>query len=210
MYKTYFKTTLAHHELKAKNRYAPDGLKHCNGVCQDYREKSEFSGTKMICRDCMNLLNLAKKQIEEDRISLKEFKDNPQIVKDGEIVVGETRKCQVCNDVKTLNNFEAMKKSCKSCRSIQAVTRNYKDLDKTIQNIERLKEHLDQLKNYLVQVPKDKLTLIVKHYQVGRKSSDTKAVMVCKLVEHFRKFLHPTLCQGGCGSVLQKEFQFFL
>ena len=43
MYRKYLTISLPTQTLNKKNQYAPDGIKFCNGLCQD------FTTTKMIC-----------------------------------------------------------------------------------------------------------------------------------------------------------------
>jgi hypothetical protein len=38
--------------LKEKNREAPDGLKYCNAVCQDYLPMASFLEVHEICNHC--------------------------------------------------------------------------------------------------------------------------------------------------------------
>jgi hypothetical protein len=206
MYRTYLQKTLPMTELKACNRAAPSGIKYCNGFCQELREKTDFSGTKMICNRCRNLLNLGKKQIKTGTITLEQFKENPDIVYgvDGVIITEKT--CKTCKETKPILEFDSNKKECKACRLIRTNTRN-KDIETYIQDINTLKENLHKLKSFVEKIPKNKLIKVISHFKVGRKATDTKAVMVSNAVEHFRCLLNPMLCQGGCGYTLQEEFK---
>ena len=69
MYRQYLKSSLDSTELKEINRNTPEGVKYCNGICQDYRDKSTFSGQKVYCNSCRNLMNMAEKQIETRRLA---------------------------------------------------------------------------------------------------------------------------------------------
>ena len=80
MYRTFVKLSLSQTDLIIKNKSAPDDLKYCNMVCQDYINTSAFSKQKSICNNCRNLLNLAEKQVNESKITIEEFMENPQIV----------------------------------------------------------------------------------------------------------------------------------
>lgn len=42
-------------------------------------------------------------------------------------------------------------------------------------------------------MPKDKLIRIISHFNVGRKSTDTKERMVYNTIEHFKKLLNPNM-----------------
>lgn len=68
-----------------------------------------------------------------------------------------------------------------------------------------MKVNLQELEKYIINICKDKLTCIISHYSIGRKSSDTKPIMIQKIITHFRKLQDPKLCRGGCGFTLEKE-----
>ena len=42
MYRQYFKSTINTDKLKEINRNAPEGVKYCNGLCQDLEKKVNF------------------------------------------------------------------------------------------------------------------------------------------------------------------------
>lgn len=211
MYRQFLKTNLDTTSLKNRNRYAPKGLKYCNGICQEFRPTSDFcmnaenTSGKYLCSQCRNLIILAEKQVKSGKITVEEFKENSNIVNGEEILVTTTRTCTVCKEEKTTNNFEKTRTQCKECRHIQSIKRN-DDTDKYISDIEKLKNNTEKLQNFLVQIPKDKLIKIISHFGAGRKSSDTKDRMVHNLTEHFKKLQNPLLCSGGCGFILQEEF----
>lgn len=206
VYRNYFKTTLSTTELKIRNKAAPDNIRYCNGTCQDYISQEEFSGQKMICRNCMNKINLANSLILRNKITLEQFRNNPNIVYSEEKIDTEVAKlCKKCKENKPLSAFEEKRRICKACRAIQKSARN-SDIDGYIRDIEKLKINILQLEKYILHIPKDKLVLIISHYSIGRKSSDTKDVMVKNTVDHFRKLLNPMLCQGGCGYELKEQF----
>lgn len=205
MYRTYLQKTLPMAELKACNRAAPEGIKYCNGFCQELRSTDDFSGTKMICNRCRNLLNLGEKQIQSGQITLELFKENPEIVYGVDGVITTEKKCKACKETKSVLEFDSNKCECKACRLIKDKTYT-SDIDTYIQDINTLKEDLHTLKSFVENLPKDKLIKIISYFGVGRKATDKKAVMVENVVEHFRCLLNPLLCQGGCGFTLQEEF----
>lgn len=43
MYRHLLKTSLNTTDLMHTNKLAPEGIKYCNFLCQDYRDKNEFS-----------------------------------------------------------------------------------------------------------------------------------------------------------------------
>jgi len=44
MYRNLLKTFLTKEEVTSRNKYAPQGVKFCNFLCQDFRKSDEFSG----------------------------------------------------------------------------------------------------------------------------------------------------------------------
>ena len=87
MYRNLLKTFLTKEELMSRNKYAPEGFKYCNFLCQDFRKSDEFSGQKVYCNDCRNKLNIAENQIQEGQITEEEFKNNPEIINGIDIIV---------------------------------------------------------------------------------------------------------------------------
>lgn len=157
----------------------------------------------------MNTINLAKKQIEDQKITLEQFKKDPTIVyknnNEEETKITIKKKCKTCKQEKNIIDFEKGRKECKSCRYIKASEQN-NNIDEYVDQIKKLKNDLTKLKTLLSHIPKDKLIIIIAKFEVGRKSTDTKDVMVENIVIHFKKLLNPFICRGGCGYTLQKEF----
>lgn len=206
MYRNLLKTSLNTTDLMHTNKLAPEGIKYCNFLCQDYRDKNEFSGIHTSCNNCRNIQNLDEKQISEKKITLEQFKENPEIINGIDVVFESKKTCLICKEEKNINQFESSRSECKACKAIKTKTRNNKDIEVAIADILKAKDNLISLENYVKTISKDKLIIIISHFQVGRKSSDTKDRMVFNVVEHFRKMMTPTLCQGGCGYTLQEEF----
>ena len=205
-YRNYLKKSLNRNDLMTATKSAPEGVRYCNALCQDFRPNEEFSNNIPTCKTCRNKINLAEKQIREGTITLDEFKENSEIVDGIEVVFDTNKSCNVCKQEKSINQFEANKSVCKACRSIQAVERNNKDIDIIISDVEKAKHDLILLENFVKGIPKDKLIKVISHFEIGRKSTDKKENMVYNIVQHFRKLLQPKLCQGGCGASLQQEF----
>ena len=206
MYRIYLKNSLAHYELTEKSRNSPKGLRFCNGLCQDFRAESKFTVHKNLCRECRNLLGLAKKQIDDNKITLDQFKYNPQIVNGVDAVIETKQECKTCKQERPILSFEPKRKICKACRAIQMINRNNKDLDTHIADIQKLKNNINELKTFINHIPKDKLVLLISHFEVGRKSTDNKEKMVANMVEHFKKLANPNICLGGCGFILEQQF----
>ena len=209
MYRTYLPNSLPCNELKSRNKYAPNGVKYCNGLCQDFRNINEFSGTgsniKMICNKCRSLINLAEKQIKQNIITLEQFKENPEIVNGIDLVITSEQTCNICKELKPITSFDCNKKQCKACRAILATERN-SEIETYLTDIDNNKNNLEIIKRLVSSTPKDKLIKIISHYKIGRKSSDTKARMEHNTIEHFRSLLNPNLCMGGCGFTILTQF----
>jgi len=206
MYRQYFKSTINTDKLKEINRNAPEGVKYCNGLCQDFREKGEFSGVHVICNTCRNFMNLAENQINEKKITLEQLHENPDIVHGIDITIDTLKTCMTCKENKTMNHFDYKRNECKACRAIKSTERNNKGIDILISDIEKLKNNSNKLEKFVIDIPKDKLIKVISYFQIGRKATDTKSIMVNNVVEHFKKVMNPKLCRGGCGYELEEVF----
>ena len=182
MYRNLLKTFLTKEELMSRNKYAPEGVKYCNFLCQDFRKSDEFSGQKVYCNDCRNKLNIAEKQIQEGQITEEEFKNNPEIINGIDIVIDSFKVCNTCKENKNVEQFNIGKNNCKACLSIKNSDRNNEDLDVLYENVIKLKDNSVKLENYVLIIPKDKLVKVISHFEIGRKSSDTKDRMVNNVV----------------------------
>lgn len=205
-YRNYLKESLNRNDLMNTSKSAPKGVRYCNGLCQDFRTEEEFSNKIPTCRTCRNKINLAEKQIKEQTITLEQFKNNPDIIEGVEYTFDTKKTCNICKEEKSITQFEASKCVCKACRSIQSAERNNKGIDVLIADVEKAKNNLIVLENFVKSIPKDKLVKVISHFEIGRKSTDKKENMVYNIVNHFRKLLQPKLCQGGCGATLELEF----
>jgi hypothetical protein len=207
-YRDYLLKSLNRVELLNATKSAEDGFRYCNALCQDFRPSTEFSNNIPNCRTCRNKINLAVKFIKEETITLEQFKHNPGIVDDDEIIVFDTKKkCYCCKEEKNVFHFETNKNICKTCRHEQSVKRNDKDINILFSDIEKAKNNLPVLENFVKGIPKDRLIKVISHFNIGRKSTDKKENMVYNILNHFKNLLHPTLCQGGCGATLEEQFK---
>jgi len=206
MYKQFLTKYLSTAELKNMNKNSKDDIKYCNGLCQDLISNTLFSRSKMICRSCMNTINLAKKQIEDQKITLKQFKENPKIVyKNEEIKINIKKICKTCKQEKSITDFQAGRRECKSCRYIKPSKKN-NNIDEYLKEIKKIENDLTKLESLAKNIQKDSLIVIISKFGVGRKSTDTKEEMIEKFLLHFKKILNPFICRGCCGNILQNEF----
>ena len=210
MYRSYIPLSLTTVELRIKNKDLPENVKWCNGLCQDIRECSEFSPNKHMCKNCINSLNIAVKKVENNDITIEQFKENPNCIfdgnKDDNTGTDPLKKCVVCKEEKGASHFEEKRARCKACRAIENSTRNSKDIDTYIDTIEKLKNKIPELKHIVAGIPKDTLIKVISHFKIGRKSSDSKDKMVLNIVNHFKAQQNPYACVKGCGVTLTVQF----
>jgi hypothetical protein len=205
MYRALLHESLETDELKAQNRLAPDGVKYCNGYCQDFRELEEFTKAMMVCNECRSILRKAEARIGKGEFTAVEFRKNPAIIDGIDVDIITKRLCNTCKEEKPITHFESKKCICKGCRSIQARNRD-SDIDNALSDIEKLRLKIDDLRTYVSHIPKGKLIYIISHYQIGRKSTDTKDRMVHNTIEYFKRLLNPETCQNGCGVPSRSEY----
>jgi hypothetical protein len=208
MYRNYINTCLDVDKLKEINRNSPANTKYCNFLCQDFRDSKTVGKQRSYCNDCRNYINLAEKQFAEKKITIEQFKENPDIVYGIEIVIDTKRECITCKQNKTTNHFEKTRTECKACRSIKIAESNNKGIDTLISDINKIKDVPVSLENFLQAIPKDKLTKIISHFAVGRKATDTKNDMIYNCLQHFKKLRSPFICRGTCGFTLPTEFSY--
>lgn len=218
-YRQYFKNTLSQSQVIKKNKDKPDNQNWCNGLCQKYITEVEFTDVKTtnksktktwkskntLCKNCVNIKNLAKKAIKKKTITLEQFLENPYIVIEEDNTVTSTKTCIWCKEEKQLHHFHIDKNVCKVCRRNHTKKRD-SNINTEINDIEKIKNNYVELEVFLRKVSKGKLANILKHYKVGRKKTDVKDNMVINTVNFFKKLANPNICRGGCGSVLDTEF----
>jgi hypothetical protein len=208
-YKSYLAETLTMEEHREMNREAPEGHKFCNAICQDYVPLSEFAGIvsiKSVCNRCRSAIGKAHKAVENKQITIEDFKKNPLMFEpeEKETCIVATKYCNKCEKKKNLTDFYQSKAICKECIG-EKRSKQRTEIEEHIKDIGNLKNKLVELEKYIRNICKDKLTCIISHFNVGRKSSDKKEKMIENIIIHFRKLQDPKLCRGGCGFLLQKE-----
>jgi hypothetical protein len=204
-YKAYVARALGRDEMKEKNRNAPAGLKYCNAICQEFLEKTKFSGQHVICNQCRSMINLAEKKIGKQEITIEQFIENPHIIYGVALGVDAKKICETCKNEKSIMAFEHGRKHCNECRRLQMIKQHEAQLPCILSDIEKLKTNLVDLERYLQFHPKDIIILIMAHYQTGRTSSDVKSTMITKILNHFRSLLTPNVCRAGCGATVVAE-----
>ena len=203
-------------EQRKKALDAPKDEYWCNFLCQKFLPKESFITTKddrvniNLCGKCYNSYVLAKKFIKKGKITLEQYKEDPNIVyqKYETPVIDKIMECVECKTAKTIDKFDAKRNVCKACRLIQATERTQKDIDVAFSEIEKLKEDSNKLLFYVKRMPLDKIREVLKHYGITRTSKDKKDDMVAKIINHFEKHASPYMCRGNCGFKLQEEFAY--
>lgn len=198
MYRQLIKTTLNGDDLRARNKYAPEGVKYCNGWCQDFRPKNTFTSAQTVCNECRGKLRTAETRIKEKVFTFEEFRENPLILECIHMEIESKQTCTICHIEKPVTQFSNRKNACKACLAIKNRTRD-SNIDKYVQDIEKINHNIPLLKQLIHHIPKTPLAYIISHYQIGRKSSDTKERMVNNVIEYFKKMISPDMCQNGCG-----------
>ena len=208
MYRNYIKTSLEIDRLKEINRNAPENVKYCNFFCQDFRDKKMFGKQRSYCNSCRNYIDLLQKILKEKKVTIEQFKENPEIIYGIDKVFDTKRECMTCKQTKTSDHFEKNRNECKGCRSIKATERNNSDIETLISDINKIKDLPAPLENFIKGIPKDKLIKVISHFAVGRKATDSKNDMVYNCLQHFKKLSSPLICRGSCGCTLQTEFSY--
>jgi len=204
-YKAYVARALGRDEMREKNRNAPAGLKYCNAICQEFQEKTKFTGQQVICNQCRSMIALAEKKIRKDEITVEQFIENPRIVYGVAAGVDAKKICETCKNEKSIMAFEHGRRHCNECRRLEMSKQHQAQLPGILSDIEKLKTNLVDLERYLQFHPKDMIILIMTHYQTGRTAKDVKSTMIVKILNHFRSLLTPNMCKAGCGATVVVE-----
>ena len=212
MYRLLLKSYNSRSDQLHKNKLNTDSSKKwCNFLCQNLLPIDQFykKSAMNYCIKCSNHLNIAKKMIKEEKITIEQFKNDPQIVfqkkkaSDSTIIV-----CDKCKIEKTEDFFSAYRKTCKECRKEQNINRTQQNLDSNIELIEKSKENKENLAEVLRKMSVSTVQQIVKHYCIGRHKDDKKDDSIAKIIKHFEQLQSPYKCLGNCGFVLQETFSY--
>ena len=179
-----------------KNETAPDGHRYCNGFCQSYKLLTEFSSINTsyttVCDICKGMEKMAYVKIKNGELTADQIRNNPSLV----VLNEDERMCRKCENIKNINMFEKNKcgKSirvvCNECRSKEDKDRiqNYceNSMEKDIKILYELRNTPYEFTVKLKTLIKDQLTKIIKRLKIGRKSSDTKELMIQNITEYFK------------------------
>jgi hypothetical protein len=207
-YRRYLNLSLDQITLMNFNKTLPEGQKYCNAFCQSVRNKeTEWTGARSFCKFCLSTINLVGKLIEQKKFTLDQFKADNSIIQQytKQIDFTQVRRCTICDEEKTLNNFENTRTQCKACRLNQVTEDEKKDNENVIEDCERVKHNKELLVRYLLNITKKQLCFICKHYKVGRLSTDYRDTICDNIIKFFTTTIEPKYCQGGCGFELPKN-----
>ena len=179
-----------------KNENSPDGHRYCNGFCQSYKLLTEFSSINTsyttVCDICKGMEKMAYVKIKNGELTADQIRNNPSLV----VLNEDERMCRKCENIKNINMFEKNKcgKSirvvCNECRSKEDKDRiqNYceNSMEKDIKILYELRNTPYEFTVKLKTLIKDQLTKIIKRLKIGRKSSDTKELMIQNITEYFK------------------------
>lgn len=180
-----------------KNKDAPDGYRYCNGFCQKYKLIDTFltinTTHNTICEICKNMELVAKIKITKGLLTADQIRSNPSIL----VLNDNERVCKKCEIIKDTNEFEKNRVICKKCRINDSKNKilNYceNEMKNDIKILYNIRNNLYELKLKLNNISKDNLIKIIKHLKIGRKSIDTKEIMINNTMEYFKNVKVETL-----------------
>jgi hypothetical protein len=172
-----------------KNNEAPDGERYCNGFCQKYKSVDEFltinTGHNTICEVCKNMEIIAKIKISKGLLTADQIRLNPHLL----ILNENERVCRKCENIKDKNEYEKNRIVCKTCRSNDSKSKISNYCETELKNdsiiLYNMRKNKYEMKVKLNDICKDNLIKIIKQLKIGRKSNDTKELMVNNVMNYF-------------------------
>jgi hypothetical protein len=208
MFKNYVASnTLTLNEYHAIMKTCPDNQKYCNAFCQSFLDSSEFHKDRANCKSCFIQINKAREMINNNQLTIEQFKNNPSLVTRDHIDIPVFRNCKTCKEDLTLDRFEAYRKECIECRKKKKKLNYEEQFQELLPAIEAAKEDIAILSNIVRGFSADILKLVVKHYSISTISNErTKDKLVVYIIDHFKSLLQPYICLGTCGCTLETQF----
>jgi hypothetical protein len=172
-----------------KNENAPECQRYCNGFCQKYKFINEFltinTTYNNVCEVCKNMELVAKIMITKGKFTAEDIRKNPNI-----IVLNENeRVCRKCESIKDKNEYEKNRIVCKTCRSKDSKSKISNYCENELKNdstiLYNMRKNKYEMKVKLNDICKDNLIKIIKQLKIGRKSNDTKEMMVNNVMNYF-------------------------
>ena len=206
MFKNYISTKTL--DLNDYNKLkCPDGQKYCNAFCQTFMNINDFHKDRANCKTCFAQITKARSMIDNNQITLEQFRNNPLLVSRETIEIPVFRTCKTCEIDLTLDRFESYRKECIDCRKKKKKINYEEQFKQQLPAIEASKHDMSILSNIIKGLSADLLKLVVKHYKIYTISDErTKDKMVVYIIDHFKSLLNPHICLGTCGNTLETEF----
>jgi len=183
---SFLPTRLLRYEYLQKNKESPDGMKWCNGFCQNHRPLTQFSKVSYaystICMLCENKVDVANSRILSGEITSKQIREDPDII---DLKVNQ-RICRKCQKVLDICNFEPKKRQCRTCRnkSRSQFGKKFENIiEEQISIIQKLSDHDRKIK--LNRYTKIELHKIGQYLGIGRKFNDKKANVVENILKYY-------------------------
>ena len=178
---------LLRYDYDKKNKEAGEGFRYCNGYCQGYQNIKLFSMKSLspltICMKCDSMIDIADVKITNGILTPEQIRRDPSLleIKDNEQI------CRKCYKIKNKNEFPEKKRQCKTCRNGRR-SKSGKNFDNIIDDEIRILNELSY-ENKIVKINKyvkDELQKIISYLKLGRKFSDTKQIMIDKILAHYK------------------------
>ena len=128
---------------------------------------------------------VAKIMITKGKFTAEDIRKNPNI-----IVLNENeRVCRKCENIKDKNEYEKNRIVCKTCRSNDSKSKISNYCENELKNdstiLYNMRKNKYEMKVKLNDICKDNLIKIIKQLKIGRKSNDTKEIMVNNVMNYF-------------------------
>ena len=178
---------LLRYDYDKKNKEAGEGFRYCNGYCQGYQNIKLFTMKSLspltICMKCDSMIDIADIKITNGILTPEQIRKDPTLleIKDNEQI------CRKCYKIKNKDEFPEKRRQCKTCRNGRR-SKTGKNFDNIIDDEIRILNELS-FENKVVKINKyvkDELQKIISYLKLGRKFSDTKQIMIDKILTHYK------------------------
>ena len=128
---------------------------------------------------------IAKIKISKGLLTADQIRSNPHL-----LVLNENeRVCRKCENIKDKNEYEKNRIVCKTCRSNDSKSKISNYCENELKNdatiLYNMRKNKYEMKVKLNDICKDNLIKIIKQLKIGRKSIDTKEIMVNNVMNYF-------------------------
>ena len=128
---------------------------------------------------------IAKIKISKGLLTADQIRSNPHL-----LVLNENeRVCRKCENIKDKNEYEKNRIVCKTCRSNDSKSKISNYCENELKNdatiLYNMRKNKYEMKVKLNDICKDNLIKIIKQLKIGRKSNDTKEIMVNNVMNYF-------------------------